>query len=81
LSFGNRGSIRGSMSDFEGAIADSSEAIRLNPNYAMAFFNRAIARAQIGDVPGAISDVERAAILSPGDPAISKFLQQLKAGR
>jgi tetratricopeptide (TPR) repeat protein len=47
--------------DPEGAIADYSKAIRLNPKYAVAFNNRGIARRQIGDLEGARAD-ERQAI-------------------
>jgi hypothetical protein len=47
--------------DPEGAIAEYSKAIRLNPKYVVAFNNRAIARRQIGDLEGARAD-ERQAI-------------------
>jgi tetratricopeptide (TPR) repeat protein len=47
--------------DPEGAIANYSKAIRLNPKYVVAFNNRAIARRQIGDLEGARAD-ERQAI-------------------
>jgi tetratricopeptide (TPR) repeat protein len=39
--------------DQEGKIAYYSEAIRLNPEYVVAFNNRGIARRQIGDLEGA----------------------------
>jgi hypothetical protein len=46
--------------DPEGAIADYSKAIRLNPKYAVAFNNRGIARRQIGDLEGARADERQA---------------------
>ncbi len=46
--------------DQEGKIADYSEAVRLNREYAVAFNNRAIARRQIGDLEGARADDDEA---------------------
>jgi len=39
--------------DLEGALRDYTEAIRPDPNYALAFNNRSAARAFNGDVEGA----------------------------
>jgi tetratricopeptide (TPR) repeat protein len=42
--------------DPKGAIADYSEAIRLNPEFAVAYYNRGLARRQTGDHEGASAD-------------------------
>lgn len=45
--------------DYEGKIADYSEAIRLNPNDATAYYNRGNARKNKGDLDRAIADYSR----------------------
>ena len=44
----------------EGALQDYNEAIRLKPDYALAFYNRGIARRDKGDVEGALQDYNEA---------------------
>ena len=52
------------MADFnEGAIADYTEAIRLDPSNADAHYNRGIAKSAIGDKKGAKTDYLNAAKL------------------
>lgn len=43
-----------------GALQDYSEAIRLKPNYAIAFNNRGVARSAKGDIEGALQDFNEA---------------------
>ena len=53
--------------DFQGAIADYDTAIRLNPNFAIAYFNRGNAKDDLGDSQGAIADFDTAIRLNPND--------------
>ncbi|MCA3416244.1 MAG: tetratricopeptide repeat protein [Roseomonas sp.] len=61
----NRGNARAELWDFVGAIADFTEAIRLNPEFISAFNNRGNARADQGDLNGAIADFSEAIRLNP----------------
>ncbi len=56
--------------DLDGALADYSRAIELDPGCAEAFVNRAILRRVRRDLGGAASDAERAVELSPGSAAV-----------
>jgi tetratricopeptide (TPR) repeat protein len=51
--------------DVDGKIADYSEAVRLDPHYALAFNNRGAARHDNGDLEGAIADFSEAVRLDP----------------
>lgn len=55
-----RGIEKGKQGDLQGAIADFTEAIRLNPNYAFAYYNRGNARGKLGDQKEAIADLQKA---------------------
>src|SRR4030095_7845334 len=63
--FLNRGSARGFNGDANGAIADFSRAIELDPKSVPANYRRGIARLQKGDYDGAIGDLTRTIELSP----------------
>jgi Flp pilus assembly protein TadD len=51
--------------DLDGTIADYSEAIKLDPDYAMAYYNRAVVRSRKGDLDGTIADLNEAIRLKP----------------
>jgi len=58
--FNNRGIAYTQKGQYDRAIADHSEAIRLNPNYARAFGQRCVARYDKDDNEGAIADCSEA---------------------
>ncbi len=63
--------------DCNGAIADCTEAIRLNPRYAVAYGTRGAARAEKGDFEGAVRDFESALEMSPLDWPNRKLVREL----
>lgn len=61
----NRGNAYASISDFDHAIADYDEAIRLNPTMAVAFDNRGRAYTDKNEFERAIADYDEAIRLNP----------------
>jgi lipoprotein NlpI len=61
----NRGVVYDAAGDHDGAIADFSEAITLDPEYALAFFTRGNAYGRKGDLDRAIADYGEAIRLDP----------------
>jgi tetratricopeptide (TPR) repeat protein len=61
----NRGFEKRKKGDHQGAIADFSEVIRLQPDAADAYYNRGNARAALGDDRGSIADYDQAIKLNP----------------
>ncbi|NJR21811.1 MAG: tetratricopeptide repeat protein [Richelia sp. CSU_2_1] len=51
--------------DYRGAIAAYDRALRIDPNYALAYNNRGNARSDLGDKQGAIEDFDRALRIDP----------------
>jgi tetratricopeptide (TPR) repeat protein len=49
--------------DFQGAIGDYNQVIKLNPDFALAYVNRGFARSDLGDKQGAIEDLQKAIAL------------------
>ncbi len=60
-----RGYAKHESGDLEGAIADYTEAIHLNPQFAEAYNNRGAARAKQGDHIGSIDDFSKTINLKP----------------
>lgn len=82
LLFLERAAIRGLLSDWDGIVADCSEAIRLKPDFADAWAHRGHARLQRGDKPGAGQDLMRALELAPpGWPGRKETEELLRTSR
>lgn len=63
--FKDRANAYSAKGDYGRGIADYSEAIRLDPDYARAYYNRSEAKRKIGDTVGSDADLARARQLQP----------------
>jgi tetratricopeptide (TPR) repeat protein len=61
----NRGVSRGKEGDLDGAVADFTKAIDLDPRLALAYFNRGEVLIQKGNFDAAIADFTKAIELNP----------------
>ena len=59
----NSGKAKFNKQDYQGALADYTQAITLDPHYAEAYTNRGFARNAQGDKTRAIEDLRKAADL------------------
>ena len=66
----NRGNVKQSKDDLDGALADYTKAIALKPDFAEAYFNRSHLKQAQGDLNGARNDFNKAVELKPdvGNP-------------
>ncbi len=64
----NRGIARGKSGDLDGAIADFSKVIEIEPRDAQAYYNRGYARQLKKDFGGAIADYTKYIEIEPLDP-------------
>ena len=55
-----RGYVYMRQHDYQHALADFNDAIRLQPNYPNAYQNRAVTRKALGDAAGAAADLKAA---------------------
>ncbi|MBE9234116.1 tetratricopeptide repeat protein [Cuspidothrix issatschenkoi LEGE 03284] len=60
-----RGAFRNELGDNQGAIDDLNQAIKINPNFALAYYGRGFVRSQLGDKQGAIDDFNQAIKFNP----------------
>jgi tetratricopeptide (TPR) repeat protein len=65
--YNNRGILRKRKGDYDRAIADFAEAIRINPKYSSAYTNRGVAYAEKHDYDRALADYNIAIRLDPKD--------------
>jgi tetratricopeptide (TPR) repeat protein len=65
IAFTNRGTAYSAQRDYERAIADHTQAISLDPQFAGPFYNRGAVYADLGDYARAITDYDRAIQLDP----------------
>jgi tetratricopeptide (TPR) repeat protein len=63
--FNNRGNAYYDKKNYDRAIADYSEALRLDPQFALAFYNRSCAYRDKGDNDHAMDDYVQAILLDP----------------
>jgi tetratricopeptide (TPR) repeat protein len=68
FAFNNRGNAHAARGDYDRALQDYSQALRLNPKYAGAMRNRGSVYVRKGDYERAIRDYSEAARLDPDDP-------------
>ena len=67
IDYNNRGFDKDDAGDYQGAIADYNQAIKLKRDYALAYYNRGISKRKLGDYQGAIADYNQAIKLKPDD--------------
>jgi len=67
--------------DLDLAIADYTEAIRLDPNDVGAYFNRGLAYADSGDFDPAIADITEVIRLNPDNETAKEVLSKLNADK
>tara|TARA_B110000879_G_scaffold116974_1_gene155672 strand:- start:17 stop:745 length:729 start_codon:yes stop_codon:yes gene_type:complete len=63
--FYNSGLDKGNLEDYNGAIADFTKAIELNPDDADTYYNRGTTKVKLKDYNGAIADFTKAISLKP----------------
>jgi tetratricopeptide (TPR) repeat protein len=76
--FNDRGVAHQAKGQRDQAIADCSEAIRLNPQFAKAFYTRGLIFETKGDTAPALADFETYQHLVPNDPEASAAIARVK---
>jgi tetratricopeptide (TPR) repeat protein len=83
--FYQRGLVRQEKGDVEGAIADFSKAIEIDPQHADAYYNRGSLRQTKGDMDAAIADFNKTIEINPqyaeayADRGLARLSQGLDA--
>lgn len=68
IAYNGRGLIHALNGNYDAAIVDYTEAIRLQPAFTEAFYNRGLAHIGTGAYTDAVRDFDRAIQLNPADP-------------
>src|SRR5258706_429206 len=80
--FNSRGNVHLNNRNYDRAIDDYNETIRIDPKYAIGFYNRGLAYLRKGRLDPAIADFRQALTLQLDDPGrnqIARILKQLGA--
>jgi len=81
LAYNGRGNVYYSKRDYDRAIADYTEAIKINPNDAVLYANRGNAYREKRDYDRAIADYEAALRISPNNADAKQQLENARKAR
>jgi tetratricopeptide (TPR) repeat protein len=82
--YAGRGSLYQGIGQYERAVQDHDEAIRLDPEHSLAYLNRALAYTYLGKDEEANRDIERAVGLGIGaslEAAAKALIEEAKSTR
>ena len=79
----NRGVIKHSLGDIQGALMDYNKAITLFPDYSQAYANRGVIKSTLKNERGAIVDYDKAISINPAysEAYFNRGISRLKLGR
>jgi len=63
--FHKQGLDKAKQGDLQGALADLTQALQMNPKFASAYYNRGVIRTSLGEKQGAVEDYTQAIRLEP----------------
>jgi len=75
--FQNRGIVYKNKGQYDRAIEDYNQAIRLNPNYAIAFYNRGVSWERKNALQRALADFKKFSELALSDPDGPKAVERV----
>ena len=78
IAYNNRGNAYTREGQYELAIQDYNESIKLNPKYAGPLNNRGVAYQKKGDIDRAIADFDAAISLDRGNPAAARVTSRVE---
>lgn len=67
------------MGDYQGAIADYNETVRLRSNVAASYLHRGLSKKALGDKQGAVVDLQKAAQLFQKQGQVDWYQSTLKS--
>jgi len=70
--YNDQGMAKDKKGDFDGAIADYTHAIELDPTFTGAYYNRGLAKKHKGDLDGAIADYDHVIQSNPNNPKYAR---------